>query len=65
MRVSSSGIYNRNFSTIDVTLNDDFHSLKITDDKNNYQILISPENEIELNKLKELVSLITLRGKGN
>jgi len=60
MRIISSGFHKRNFSTIDVTLCDDYSGLKITNEKNDYQILIKPENKIELKKLKEMVNRITI-----
>lgn len=64
MRIIRSGLPNRDFTTIDVTLTDEFDGLKITSNDSNTQLQLRISNEIELHKFKELVTRMTLKEEG-
>ena len=55
MRILTSGIPNRDFTTIDVTLTNEFDGLKITADDRNTQMHLIISNDIELKQFKKLV----------
>ena len=64
MRIIRSGLPNRDFTTIDVTLTDDFDGIKITSNDSNTQLQLRISNQVELQKFKELVTRMTVKEEG-
>ena len=65
MRIIRSGLPNSDFTTIDVTLTDDFDGIKITSNDSNTQLQLRISNQVELQKFKELVTRMTVKEVGN
>ena len=64
MRIIRSGLPNRDFTTIDVTLTDAFDGIKITSNDSNTQLQLRISNQVELQKFKELVTRMTVKEEG-